>query len=172
MSEKTLRKATGKRKPLTAKRILRALYKRRITVVRSVISLILLGVVAGIAYPRAEAFVEEEYSSGAASNGRALLRGAQIVATRKMVDFMPREEAESYLCGNAALDEVATASVYELSPVEISLVRLDENGIIKEFECVLDYQSRRYRISYDLDADSATPELLEKLDKKASPLEQ
>lgn len=133
--------------------------------VRLGVALVLV-LLAGLrVYPAVTDFMEEEYSSKAVSKGRVLLRGAQLVATQQMVDGASWEDIAGYLTNQSNLPEIADAAKFPVEPVEITTAQLNDKGILEQFECVLDWENRRYRIALDLTADQAEPTLLEKLDK-------
>lgn len=113
--------------------------------------------------PVAIDYIEEQYSLGAAGKARVLLRGAQEVATEQLIAFATTQQAEQYLCSTTNLDEITGVAHFEVEPVEITTATLDEQGILREFECLLDYEQRRYRVLISASGDEV--ELLERLDE-------
>lgn len=134
-------------------------------VVRLALALVALLLAAGFCYPRATAMLEEARENKAVSKSRVLMRGAQIVATQRLVAGDSWDEAEAYLCRSGSMSDILRAAAFGVEGATIDRVELNAKGIITGFDCTLEQDGRQYRVTLDLPGDKATPVLLKKLEK-------
>lgn len=119
-------------------------------IIRVVSILLVATMVVCLVLPRAEVFVEEARSSKAASKARVLQRGAQQVATLRLMGGDSFEDAASFLTTTAGLEQILQAAVFPVDGASITGAALDEKGLLTEFSCALEYEQRRYTVSFDL----------------------
>ncbi|MEG1777786.1 MAG: hypothetical protein RR209_02315 [Angelakisella sp.] len=101
-------------------------------------------------FPLARGFVEEARSSSAAAKGRVLQRGAQIVATQRLVAGDSAEAAAEYLCGDDGLRATLEAAKFPVTACKITDAALDEKGLLTRFACTLEYDKRSYTVTFDI----------------------
>ncbi|MEG0853550.1 MAG: hypothetical protein RSF82_06735 [Angelakisella sp.] len=135
-------------------------------IIRVVTILLLAGIVVWQTVPYGQGFIDEARSSKAASKGRVLQRGAQIVATQRMIQGDSADAAAAYLATPEALPEILEAAAFPVTALEIKEAELDTRGLLSHFSCVVESEERRYTVAFDIADYSGTVSFLEDAPKE------
>lgn len=119
--------------------------------------------------PHAQDFVEEARSSRAATEARVLQRGAQLVATQRLIAGDSFDTVAQYLASGDGVKQAVQAAAFPVTAAEITGVSLDEKGLLTDFSCVVEYEQRRYAVAFDIASHSGRVDFLEDIAPKDTP---